>query len=122
MRSTSFISGLVLMADLPVSYMADSQHPLSWTEPWKAELSKTWDVRNLVLCPAKLGYYVSLFKHSQVLGPFPINAREQHFLSPAFPLNCMLNLHPPLCIRLIESPALSISDCGFQCDLAFRLC
>lgn len=26
----------------------------------------------------------------QVLGPFPIHAREQHFLSPAFPLNSIL--------------------------------
>ena len=25
--------------------------------------------------------------HRKVLGPFPIHAREQHFLSPSFPLN-----------------------------------
>lgn len=28
----------------------------------------------------------------QVLGPFPIQAREQIFLSPSFPLNCALVL------------------------------
>ncbi|KAJ7236724.1 hypothetical protein B0H12DRAFT_124090 [Mycena haematopus] len=38
---------------------------LSPNLPWKAELSKSWDV----------------------LGPFPIHAREQQFLSPSFPLN-----------------------------------
>lgn len=27
---------------------------------------------------------------TQVLGPFPIHAREQYFLTPGFPLNCKL--------------------------------
>lgn len=41
------------------SIMSDVQ------DHWKVELDQTWDV----------------------LGPFPIHAREQHYLSPAFPLN-----------------------------------
>ena len=32
----------------------------------------------------------------QVLGPFPIHAREQHFLSPAFPLNRTFPLRLPI--------------------------
>lgn len=29
----------------------------------------------------------NLLTHLKVLGPFPIHAREQHFLSPSFPVN-----------------------------------
>ncbi|KAF8589925.1 hypothetical protein K439DRAFT_1331326 [Ramaria rubella] len=38
---------------------------------WKLDLSTQWDV----------------------LGPFPISAREQHFISPAFPINLALPYH-----------------------------
>ncbi|RDB21028.1 hypothetical protein Hypma_011398 [Hypsizygus marmoreus] len=41
------------------------QSALSDDAIWRVELNKTWDV----------------------LGPFPIHAREQHYLSPSFPLN-----------------------------------
>ncbi|KAH8108462.1 hypothetical protein DFH11DRAFT_1094843 [Phellopilus nigrolimitatus] len=34
-------------------------------------------------------WQISLSKDWDVLGPFPIHAREQHFLSPGFPLNRM---------------------------------
>ncbi|KAF8163069.1 Alpha/Beta hydrolase protein, partial [Crassisporium funariophilum] len=43
------------------TYLPHNQNDVLWT----VEFSKSWDV----------------------LGPFPIHAREQHFLSPAFPLN-----------------------------------
>ncbi|KAF5373151.1 hypothetical protein D9758_001792 [Tetrapyrgos nigripes] len=33
------------------------------------------------------GWSVQLSTHWNVLGPFPIHAREQHFLSPSFPIN-----------------------------------
>ncbi|KAH9901635.1 hypothetical protein C8Q73DRAFT_678452 [Cubamyces lactineus] len=33
------------------------------------------------------GWKVSLSREWDILGPFPIHAREQHFLSPSFPLN-----------------------------------
>jgi len=42
-----------------------SQSVLAEEQGWKVEVSKIWDV----------------------LGPFPIQAREQHYLSPSFPLN-----------------------------------
>ncbi|KAG1819476.1 uncharacterized protein BJ212DRAFT_1445932 [Suillus subaureus] len=40
------------------------------TREWRVEISQKWDV----------------------LGPFPIHAREQHFLSPAFPLDLSKNI------------------------------
>ncbi|KAJ7702393.1 hypothetical protein B0H17DRAFT_923464 [Mycena rosella] len=43
----------------------EAQAPFSGPQQWKAQLSRNWDV----------------------LGPFPIHAREQQFLSPSFPLN-----------------------------------
>ncbi|KAJ6547143.1 hypothetical protein B0H19DRAFT_255176 [Mycena capillaripes] len=43
----------------------DLQAHFSASAGWRAELSKSWDV----------------------LGPFPIHAREQQFLSPSFPIN-----------------------------------
>lgn len=42
----------------------------SGTREWRVEMSQEWDV----------------------LGPFPIHAREQHFLSPAFPLDLSKNI------------------------------
>ncbi|PPQ70920.1 hypothetical protein CVT24_009982 [Panaeolus cyanescens] len=41
------------------------QEPLIMSESWRIDVSSTWDV----------------------LGPFPIHAREQHFLSPSYPLD-----------------------------------
>lgn len=43
-------------------------HDLHSKDQWKLTLSKDWDV----------------------LGPFPLHAREQHFLSPSFPVDCEL--------------------------------
>ncbi|KAI0698480.1 hypothetical protein BC835DRAFT_1268955 [Cytidiella melzeri] len=43
----------------------DSLLPLDRSGGWRVDMSEQWDV----------------------LGPFPIHAREQHFLSPSFPLN-----------------------------------
>ncbi|KAJ7470355.1 hypothetical protein FB451DRAFT_1038083 [Mycena latifolia] len=43
----------------------EAQVPLSAPQPWKSQLSRDWDV----------------------LGPFPIHAREQQFISPSFPVN-----------------------------------
>ncbi|KAK7023879.1 transmembrane protein [Favolaschia claudopus] len=45
--------------------IAAMQQPLSTNLGWTAELSKSWNV----------------------LGPFPIHAREQQFISPSYPLN-----------------------------------
>ena len=49
---------------------------------WRASLSSSWDV--------SLDEFIDVrcnLKCSKVLGPFPIHAREQHFLSPSYPLN-----------------------------------
>ncbi|KAI0340686.1 hypothetical protein BDW22DRAFT_1360117 [Trametopsis cervina] len=60
----------VLLA-LQGSLAMEAQHIMSPDSPllphthWRVEVSNTWDV----------------------LGPFPIHAREQHFLSPSYPLN-----------------------------------
>ncbi|KAG2020554.1 hypothetical protein CC2G_005880 [Coprinopsis cinerea AmutBmut pab1-1] len=48
-----------------VDFLTLSQVSFTAMQVWSLELSKDWDV----------------------LGPFPIHAREQHFLSPSFPLN-----------------------------------
>jgi len=39
-------------------------------------------------CEYQRCYYSNHLHFVQVLGPFPIHAREQHFISPSFPLNC----------------------------------
>ncbi|GJE86814.1 hypothetical protein PsYK624_028970 [Phanerochaete sordida] len=58
---------LVLAAAVPpVMSSSDAQIPLGQgPNAWRVAISDSWDV----------------------LGPFPIHAREQHFLSPSFPLN-----------------------------------
>ncbi|KAG7452898.1 uncharacterized protein BT62DRAFT_989922 [Guyanagaster necrorhizus] len=48
-----------------MSAYADGQSAFTSESRWNVEVSKHWDV----------------------LGPFPIQAREQHFISPSFPLN-----------------------------------
>ncbi|KAJ7043274.1 hypothetical protein C8F04DRAFT_1074310 [Mycena alexandri] len=60
------LSVLLLLSLLTGSTSA-MQAPLSHStaRSWRAELTQSWDV----------------------LGPFPIHAREQHFLSPSFPIN-----------------------------------
>ncbi|KAI0670663.1 hypothetical protein C8Q78DRAFT_1070204 [Trametes maxima] len=40
------------------------------------------------------GWRVSLSRDWDVLGPFPIHAREQHFLSPSFPLDLTVPIDP----------------------------
>ncbi|KZV67959.1 hypothetical protein PENSPDRAFT_32803 [Peniophora sp. CONT] len=69
------------------------------THHWLFELLRHYGTGTLsrVASPMPLGSYgratassnwrVTLSPHVDVLGPFPIHAREQHFLSPAFPLN-----------------------------------
>ncbi|KIM48997.1 hypothetical protein M413DRAFT_92377 [Hebeloma cylindrosporum] len=57
---TVAIHGLLL-----ASVMASEQVPFGRQGLWKVELDSVWDL----------------------LGPFPIHAREHHLLSPAFPLN-----------------------------------
>jgi hypothetical protein len=47
------------------------------------ELSQDWNVR---FRASWCSYHSTI--HSKVLGPFPIHAREQQYLSPSFPLNC----------------------------------
>lgn len=55
--------------DYDSNYIAGmlSETEIEYHEGWRLELHRTWDV----------------------LGPFPQHAREQHFLSPAYPLDCM---------------------------------
>ncbi|KAF7322675.1 hypothetical protein HMN09_00046300 [Mycena chlorophos] len=60
MRATLFLACLCSR----VSAMSP-QTILALGNSWKLDLSRSWDV----------------------LGPFPIHAREQHFLSPSFPIN-----------------------------------
>jgi hypothetical protein len=71
LNSTTYL--LILSSTVPMS------------SSWRVEIANLWDVSN----PR---YSVLLNTHFliQVLGPFPIHAREQHFLSPAFPLNSNL--------------------------------
>ncbi|KAJ7684731.1 hypothetical protein DFH06DRAFT_1277353 [Mycena polygramma] len=59
------LSLLICLAFASVSAAMLPQSHFSAAPTWKAELSKSWDV----------------------LGPFPIHAREQQFLSPSFPIN-----------------------------------
>lgn len=49
---------------------------------WRVSLSSSWDVSSGLL--GEVSRYLTSFK---VLGPFPVHAREQHFLSPSYPLN-----------------------------------
>jgi hypothetical protein len=51
---------------------------------WRVELSQEWDVC-LQVFHLRLSDELDQFK---ILGPFPIHAREQHYLSPSFPLDC----------------------------------
>ncbi|KAJ7756820.1 hypothetical protein DFH07DRAFT_473596 [Mycena maculata] len=55
---------LPLLFAMSVAAM-EAQIPLSTPRAWKIDLSKNWDV----------------------LGPFPIHAREQQFISPSYPVN-----------------------------------
>ena len=58
---------------------------------WRVEIANRWDV-SYTHSPNSSAESQFLI---QVLGPFPVHAREQHFLSPAFPLNSnVLILHP----------------------------
>ncbi|KAJ7184189.1 hypothetical protein C8R46DRAFT_1063195 [Mycena filopes] len=55
----------VLLLCLAAAAMESTQTPISTVRSWRADLARSWDV----------------------LGPFGIMAREQHFLSPSFPIN-----------------------------------
>ena len=69
--------------------MADaSETPLREHHNWTVKLSDTWDVGIPVLRVVRL-----TSANIKVLGPFPIYAREQHFLSPSFPLRCESHLN-----------------------------
>ncbi|KAJ7445786.1 hypothetical protein B0H11DRAFT_2086878 [Mycena galericulata] len=61
---TMLLSASLLVAASPVAAM-EAQAPLSAPNPWRVDLSRNWDV----------------------LGPFPIHAREQQFVSPSFPID-----------------------------------
>ncbi|KAJ6500423.1 hypothetical protein C8R45DRAFT_67979 [Mycena sanguinolenta] len=63
-RSSSMVIIPFILLCIGVTAAMDQVH-FSSNLGWKAELSKSWDV----------------------LGPFPIHAREQQFLSPSFPIN-----------------------------------
>jgi hypothetical protein len=54
---------------------------------WTVELDREWDVSQQKPSLRLLVILLVLTIHDQVLGPFPIHAREQHYFSPAFPLN-----------------------------------
>lgn len=63
--------GLLILCLFHNHIMASTQAQTSFHETqdqsqWKLTLSKNWDV----------------------LGPFPIHAREQQYLSPSFPIDC----------------------------------
>jgi hypothetical protein len=66
--------------------MVSLQVPEAVQSPsWRVSLSPSWDVSPGGL--AGVTILVLNLKCSKVLGPFPIHAREQHFLSPSYPLN-----------------------------------
>lgn len=65
MRSAAFVFALALDASgRTQQVMSQDGIAQDTVSAWSATLSRRWDV----------------------LGPFPIRAREQHLLSPAFPL------------------------------------
>jgi hypothetical protein len=66
-----------------LSMVDASQLPLHDHHRWTVKLSETW---NVGVPPRYLQSRCNL--SVKVLGPFPIHAREQHFLSPSFPLQC----------------------------------
>ena len=66
--------------------MASLQVPEAAQSPsWRVSLSPSWDVSPDGITEVMI--LVLNLKYSKVLGPFPIHAREQHFLSPSYPLN-----------------------------------
>ena len=54
-------------------------------DPWDVSIANEWDVS----CESRKmkGDAMQQLTMLKVLGPFPIHAREQHFLSPSFPVN-----------------------------------
>ena len=74
------------------SAMAEGQRQIhlgteqeSHQSDWLVSIANEWDVsrHSRETLPKELQQLTI----SQVLGPFPIHAREQHFLSPSFPVN-----------------------------------
>ncbi|KDQ60583.1 hypothetical protein JAAARDRAFT_76873 [Jaapia argillacea MUCL 33604] len=59
--------------------------------PWLLAISSVLlgmtSAAQLPLASSPMGWRVELSTDWDVLGPFPIHAREQHFLSPSFPIN-----------------------------------
>lgn len=47
----------------------------------------------------------------QMLGPFPMHAREQHFLSPSYPLNCAFAVRKHVYRRVGRALLSFMSDC-----------
>ena len=85
MRLSTFLA-------IPVPTVMDVQNMVSLQTPeavqspsWRVFLSPSWDVSPDGLAEAMI--LVLNLKCSKVLGPFPIHAREQHFLSPSYPLD-----------------------------------
>lgn len=54
---------------------------------WKVSVSREWDVSEHLVVVKRTKTISHRHSILKVLGPFPIHAREQHFLSPSFPLN-----------------------------------
>ena len=74
------------------SAMAEGQRQIhlgteqkSHQSDWLVSIANEWDVSRHSRETSPKG--LQQLTHSQVLGPFPIHAREQHFLSPSFPVN-----------------------------------
>ena len=71
-------------ASQPVAKLgAKSSSDLHWT----VKLDRDWEVGF-----SAIPQFSHSFRVIKVLGPFPIHAREQHFLSPAYPLDCEFQL------------------------------
>ena len=74
------------------SAMAEGQRQIhlgteqgSQQSDWLVSIANEWDVSRHSRETSPKG--LQSLTVSQVLGPFPIHAREQHFLSPSFPVN-----------------------------------
>lgn len=60
-------------------------------------------------CEYQRCYYSNHLHFVQVLGPFPIHAREQHFISPSFPLNCNESSQASQCLAHCDRASVSES-------------
>lgn len=79
-----------LSASAIIAVMADGAQRVfdASQRDWRVRVSDQWDVSRVAQLAFNYLSRRSQCLRAQVLGPFPIQAREQHYLSPSFPLNC----------------------------------